>query len=140
MLCAGKALARQLEEYPEVLSADTSLPKHGTTATAVVTTINKLVTGASIRKTNSVEVVKRAVALALAQTGVRTVVKVSKTTYANYRKGKISPTALTSITKCKSPGRLVELVWVLAGCGSRPLCPRTVNPTRVRARATVHRD
>lgn len=51
------------------------------------------------------------VALALAQPGVRTVVTDSKTAYASYRKGKISPAVLTILAKRKSPGRAVELVW-----------------------------
>ncbi|XP_077550716.1 uncharacterized protein LOC144163940 [Haemaphysalis longicornis] len=44
----AKALARQLEEDPLVLYANASLPKHGSEATAVVPTIVKLVTSASV--------------------------------------------------------------------------------------------
>lgn len=106
----AKALVRQLKEDPEVLYADASLPKHGTRATAVVPTIDKLVTGASIRTTNPAEA-EVAVTLALAQPRVRTMVTDSKTAYASYRNGKISPAPLTILTKRKSPGRAVELVW-----------------------------
>lgn len=80
---------------------------------AVVTTIDKLVTDASIWTTNTAEA-EMAVALALAQPGVRTTVTDSKTAYASYCKGNISPTALVILAKRKSLGRAVELVWAPA--------------------------
>ncbi|KAH6922862.1 hypothetical protein HPB50_019891 [Hyalomma asiaticum] len=74
----AKALARQLEENPRVLYADASLRKYDDRATAVATSVDKLIVSASLRTTDPAIAEEVAVALALVQPSVDTVVTDSK--------------------------------------------------------------
>ncbi|KAH6943082.1 hypothetical protein HPB50_015629 [Hyalomma asiaticum] len=110
----AKALARQLEENPRVLYADASLRKYDDRATAVATSVDKLIVSASLRTTDPAIAEEVAVALALVQPSVDTVVTDSKSAYASFRRGLISPAAQAILSKHKAPGRAIELVWIPA--------------------------
>lgn len=110
----AKALARQLEENPRVLYADASLRKYDDRATAVATSVEKLIVSASLRTTDPAIAEEVAVALALVQPSVDTVVTDSKSAYASFRRGLISPAAQAILSKHKPPGRAIELVWIPA--------------------------
>lgn len=110
----AKAMARKLEENPRVLYADASLRKHSDRAAVVVTSKDRLIVSASLKTTDPAVAEEAAVALALAQPSVDTVVTDSKTAYGSFRRGVISSAARAILSKCKPPGRAIELVWVPA--------------------------
>lgn len=76
--------------------------------------IDKLIVSASLRTTDPAVAEEVAVALALVQPNVDTVVTDSKSAYGSFRRGVISPAARTILSKHKPPGRAIELVWVPA--------------------------
>ncbi|KAH8037185.1 hypothetical protein HPB51_008867 [Rhipicephalus microplus] len=78
---------RKLEENPWVMYADASLRKHGDRAAVVVTSIERLIVSAYLRTTNPAIAEEAAVALALVQPSVDTVVTDLNTTYRSFCRG-----------------------------------------------------
>ncbi|XP_037512373.1 uncharacterized protein LOC119389242 [Rhipicephalus sanguineus] len=76
--------------------------------------LHRLIVSASLKTIDPAVAEEAAVALALAQPSVDTVVTDSKTAYGSFRRGVISSAARAILSKCKPPGRAVELVWVPA--------------------------
>lgn len=99
------------EENPRVLYADASLKKHDDRATAVATSIDKLIVSASRLGRQTLPLRKT---LALVQPSVDTVVTDSKSAYGSFRTGGDLSRGRTILSKHKPPGRAIELVWVPA--------------------------
>ncbi|KAH8024155.1 hypothetical protein HPB51_021776 [Rhipicephalus microplus] len=73
-----------------------------------------LIVSASLRTKDPAIAEEVAVALALVHPSVDMVVTDSKTAYGSFRRGVISSGARAILSKCKPPGRAVQLVWVPA--------------------------
>ncbi|KAH8042465.1 hypothetical protein HPB51_023475 [Rhipicephalus microplus] len=83
----ANAMARKLEENPRVMYADALLRKHSDRAAVVVTSIDRLIVSAYLRTTKPAIAEKAAVALALIQPSVDTVVTDLKTAYRSFHSG-----------------------------------------------------
>ncbi|KAH6921339.1 hypothetical protein HPB50_027682 [Hyalomma asiaticum] len=111
-----------MRENPRVLYADASLQKQSDSAAMVATSKGRLIVGASRKTRDSAIAEEAAVALALAQLSVDTVV----TDLRKLPRGEASSAARTILSKFKPPGRAIELY------GSRHT-RRNVNSGRARA-------
>ncbi|KAH8024445.1 hypothetical protein HPB51_023554 [Rhipicephalus microplus] len=110
----AKALAEKLEKNLRVTYADASLRKQNDRAGVVVTCIDRITVSASLRTKYPAIAEEVAVALALVQPSMDTVITDSKTAYGSFRRGVFSSVARAILSKFKPPGRAVELEWVPA--------------------------
>lgn len=101
------------------LYTDASLPKFSTRATISVTTKDALVTCASVKTAFPEEAEEAAIAVALTQPEVNKIITDSQKAYANYRKGRVSLTALRILEggKLRIPEQKIELIWTPAHSG-----------------------
>ncbi|KAH6927831.1 hypothetical protein HPB50_008971 [Hyalomma asiaticum] len=89
-------------ESPRVLYADASLQKHSDHAAVVVTSKDRLIVSASLKTSDPPIAEEMAVALALAQPSVDTVVNDSRTAYGSFHgEGVISSTARAILSMYK---------------------------------------